>query len=734
MVCGMEVVLADGSLLRTGMGAMEGNPAWHTYKRGLGPVLDPLFMQSNLGIVTRMGIWLQRRPECYLPAAFKLWRDEDIDQGLEIVRDLMMDGVMDGVPNIFNTLISASVLATRSDWSTDPAPLDDRLIDRIAHDLDVGRWAGRFALYGDEDMVDLKLAKIRKAFSVIPSAQVVAERKFLRGEFAQITRSSDKIQFGIPDLEVDNITGWYNQAEGGHIGFSPVVPLKAQNIREVRTMLRTHLEQEAGLDFLVGLLTINERSVIMVTMVLFDTTDPEMTTRAYEACARTGAGGGPARLPGIPRAPVLHGPRAGAVRLRRPRLPPLLRDDQGRRRSQRDPLPGAPRDLAERDASVAGAKPWRALRCSVEVDAPRRLHPTLLVPLLAPSAARAGDAPRSPGDRCPSRQTGLDPASRGHRGVHRASMPASQGTARVWRSVFHLQQRTVDGGIWKKVAAPSFGRWERSRPGVAGFVYAKDVHGLTAPGDTARSCASGGTRPTAPSAETRRTTRSCKQPDQRPDLVGGRVQVLPAADGTAAYRVAVRNTGRTAAGPFAVALSVGGAPVASTTVGGLAPGAATTVELAGPACSAGQPVQLTIDEATRSTSPRRPARSSARSVRRAATEAHTTRLDWMDHEDRHPSRVRRVPRALYVWQRVHDALDPARDPRRDLLELPSVLHRQAADRRYGWPRRALQAARSQAPARHLNSDRLHMGDLAERRRRSSRSATHPSGARRSSRE
>ena len=132
MVCGMEVVLADGSLLRTGMGAMEGNPAWHTYKRGLGPVLDPLFMQSNLGIVTRMGIWLQRRPECYLPAAFKLWRDEDIDKGLEIVRDLMMDGVMDGVPNIFNTLISASVLATRSDWSTDPAPLDDGLIDRIA--------------------------------------------------------------------------------------------------------------------------------------------------------------------------------------------------------------------------------------------------------------------------------------------------------------------------------------------------------------------------------------------------------------------------------------------------------------------------------------------------------------------------------------------------------------------------------------------------------------------------
>ena len=39
--CGMEVVLADGELVRTGMGAMPDNKTWHLYKRGLGPVLRP---------------------------------------------------------------------------------------------------------------------------------------------------------------------------------------------------------------------------------------------------------------------------------------------------------------------------------------------------------------------------------------------------------------------------------------------------------------------------------------------------------------------------------------------------------------------------------------------------------------------------------------------------------------------------------------------------------------------
>jgi len=49
-----------------GHGAMPGNRAWHVYKRGLGPTADQLFMQSNYGIVTKMGVWLMPSPECYM--------------------------------------------------------------------------------------------------------------------------------------------------------------------------------------------------------------------------------------------------------------------------------------------------------------------------------------------------------------------------------------------------------------------------------------------------------------------------------------------------------------------------------------------------------------------------------------------------------------------------------------------------------------------------------------------
>src|SRR4029450_10580904 len=59
-----------------------------------------------------------------------------------------------------------------------------------------------------------------------------------------------------------------------------------------------------------------------------------------------------ARLRRVPRPPPLHGPRCPAVQLRRPRLPPVRRDDQGRRRPERHPLARQAGDLA---AVAAGA-------------------------------------------------------------------------------------------------------------------------------------------------------------------------------------------------------------------------------------------------------------------------------------------------------------------------------------------------------------------------------------------
>jgi len=56
--CAMEVVLASGEVITTGFARFPGARSAFTTHDGVGPVLDGLFTQSNLGIVTRMTFWL----------------------------------------------------------------------------------------------------------------------------------------------------------------------------------------------------------------------------------------------------------------------------------------------------------------------------------------------------------------------------------------------------------------------------------------------------------------------------------------------------------------------------------------------------------------------------------------------------------------------------------------------------------------------------------------------------
>jgi len=123
--CGMEVVLASGELVRTGMGAMDGNPVWHAHRRGFGPAVDSLFMQSNFGIVTKMGKWLTPRPEVYVPVEVKAARESDLEAIVDTVRPLLLDGTVTNVP-LLGTLVGRARRGTpgtaRCPRSSTPEP------------------------------------------------------------------------------------------------------------------------------------------------------------------------------------------------------------------------------------------------------------------------------------------------------------------------------------------------------------------------------------------------------------------------------------------------------------------------------------------------------------------------------------------------------------------------------------------------------------------------------------
>ena len=82
------VVLPDGGVLHTGMGAFAASNSGSVYRYGIGPVLDGLFSQSNLGIVTEMTLELMPRPEAISVFALTIKKPTNLGPTIRLFREL----------------------------------------------------------------------------------------------------------------------------------------------------------------------------------------------------------------------------------------------------------------------------------------------------------------------------------------------------------------------------------------------------------------------------------------------------------------------------------------------------------------------------------------------------------------------------------------------------------------------------------------------------------------------
>jgi 4-cresol dehydrogenase (hydroxylating) flavoprotein subunit len=278
--CGLEVVTADGEVLRTGMGAMTGNAAWHTYKRSFGPSLDTLFMQSNLGIVTKMGVWLIPAPEMFMPVWVRFWNEDDLAPATDVLRRLRLERTLEGVPGLFNTIILASGIGRRESFYDGEGPIPDDVIDSIGKQLEVGRWLMRAGLYGHESQVQMQFERIKEAFATVPGAEVWGSMVAF-DDIPKLELQGELVIGGVPNTAGNYMAGWYSDTDGSHLDFAPVVPLVGKEVLRCHRLMRSTLEQEAGLDLMVGSVGVNPRTTLHVGMVTYDRTQVETTERMH---------------------------------------------------------------------------------------------------------------------------------------------------------------------------------------------------------------------------------------------------------------------------------------------------------------------------------------------------------------------------------------------------------------------------------------------------------------------
>lgn len=279
-ICGLEVVLADGSLLRTNHGAQPGSRVAHAYRRSLGPALDGLFVQGNLGIVVEAGVWLNLKQEAFAPMVLTIMEDADLEVAIDTIREFKSRNLLRGVQSLYPTLRAAVGIA--DDVTVSPArQLTGAEVREIGERTGMGAWSLRSALWGDRDQVELTLRKIQAEWERLPSGRFQSRGIFAPHEYDSITFGGDRLQAGLPDLTVINNM----PAHIGHIAFSPVVALTGRDVRRLVEIARSRA-LGAGLNFTAGMHLIGARSAVMVIGLQYDRTDAERVRAAFDFAGR----------------------------------------------------------------------------------------------------------------------------------------------------------------------------------------------------------------------------------------------------------------------------------------------------------------------------------------------------------------------------------------------------------------------------------------------------------------
>lgn len=276
--CGMEVVLPDGEVLRTGMGSIKGSTAWQAFKWGYGPYVDGLFTQSNFGIVTKLGLWLMPRPPVYKPFMIRHGEMGDVARIVEAMRPLRVSNLIANCNLMMSAAYQLAMFKRRSEIVPDGMPLDDASVKRAATANGLGMWNTYFALYGTEEIV-AAIEPIVRGTLTASGGEVLTATEM--GDNPWFHHHATLMQGGL-NLDEIGLLRWRG-AGGGLAWFAPVAAARGSET-EAQTALARQVLDQHGFDYTAAY-AIGWRDLHHIIALLFDKSDVEEEQRA-DVCYR----------------------------------------------------------------------------------------------------------------------------------------------------------------------------------------------------------------------------------------------------------------------------------------------------------------------------------------------------------------------------------------------------------------------------------------------------------------
>ena len=176
-LCGMEVVLPNGELIRTG-GTLSNSKTWNTHKWGHGPYLEGLFSQSNFGIVVKAGIWLMPKPESFNVVTFDLTDEANLPTLIDRLRELALEGIFKSHLHMVNDFQMLSVVSRYPYELLDGSTyLSSQSLQTLRQKYGIAPWSLVGAIYGSSAQLKLKKLSLKKRLSDLGKLEFFDRKK-----------------------------------------------------------------------------------------------------------------------------------------------------------------------------------------------------------------------------------------------------------------------------------------------------------------------------------------------------------------------------------------------------------------------------------------------------------------------------------------------------------------------------------------------------------------------------
>lgn len=305
-VTSIQAVLADGSHYSSAIASLDltkQNIVDMSYKWGLGPYLDGIFTQSNLGIVTSMSIRLAHEPEVVESFYLFCAEESDLERVFPLVQQLLRDfaGVVGSI-NILDSRRMLSMMVTNADGLSLCSQTD---VDRLKQEYKVSQWTCIGSLYGSARVVKAVKKEIKRKLKgntavkrslFISAREIAIANQFIdllpdrvltgpRRQLATLEKTT-QIMRGIPNEVALPLAYWRNPDKPkqlqmlnpakdncGLLWYAPLIPATEDKIREFVDMVRT-ICLKFDIEPLITLTTLRHDCIDSTVPLLFNRADP----------------------------------------------------------------------------------------------------------------------------------------------------------------------------------------------------------------------------------------------------------------------------------------------------------------------------------------------------------------------------------------------------------------------------------------------------------------------------